>query len=274
MVIRLFLHSTLILALTLITQIGGLAYLLALFARRFLDEARFFDRVAAVVLFLGIYAALSLLSAAVAPLFGRTTLPCFASADVNLAMQSPLYCALNRHYVTAELKDAAFDLSSHVDRKFPGTVTLALDGNFPFVDGFPLLPHLSHRDGRKLDLAFYYRAEDGGYVRGGTKSPIGYWAFEEPRENSNLPCVDRKDTATLRWDMAWFKPFLNDYRLEPERTRAALDWLITSGRKSGVTKVFIEPHLAGELNVRSEIIRFQGCRAARHDDHIHIEVER
>jgi hypothetical protein len=35
-----------------------------------------------------------------------------------------------------------------MDEKFPGTVTIALDANFPFVNGFPLLPHLSHADGK------------------------------------------------------------------------------------------------------------------------------
>jgi hypothetical protein len=272
--IKLLVHSALILTLTLVTQVGGFAYLMVLLVRRYLEGARVLSRGTGVVLFLGSYAVLSLLAAAVAPVFGRTPLPCFASADVPLAMQSPIFCALNRHYVTPELKEVALELSSHVDRTFPGTVTLVLDGNFPFVDGFPMLPHLSHSDGRKLDLAFYYRAAEGGYVRGGTKSPVGYWAFEEPRENSELPCAGRSEAMTLRWDMAWFRPFLNDYTLDRERTRAALDWLINSGRKIGVVKILVEPHLAAELNVRSEILRFQGCRAARHDDHIHIEVER
>jgi hypothetical protein len=48
------------------------------------------------------------------------------------------------------------ELSREIDRAFPGTTTLYLDGNFPFLNGFPLLPHLSHSDGRKLDIAFYY----------------------------------------------------------------------------------------------------------------------
>ena len=41
----------------------------------------------------------------------------------------------------------------------------ALGGRVPlsFLNGFPLLPHLSHGDGRKLDLAFYYA--EGRYCR-------------------------------------------------------------------------------------------------------------
>lgn len=47
-------------------------------------------------------------------------------------------------------------LSREMAHTFPGTVTLYLDANFPFFDGFPLLPHLSHVDGRKRDIAYYY----------------------------------------------------------------------------------------------------------------------
>ena len=67
-----------------------------------------------------------------------------------------------------------------MDNKFPGTQVLALDANFPFLDGFSMFPHLSHADGRKLDVAFLYESEDGQSAFGATRSPIGYWAFEQP----------------------------------------------------------------------------------------------
>ncbi|MBB3160132.1 hypothetical protein FHS25_000564 [Rhizobium laguerreae] len=41
----------------------------------------------------------------------------------------------------------------------------------------------------------------------------------------------------------------------------------------GLRKIFIEPHLKNALGIADSHIRFQGCRAARHDDHIHIQVE-
>jgi hypothetical protein len=37
--------------------------------------------------------------------------------------------------------------------------------------------------------------------------------------------------------------------------------------------VFVEPYLAARLGVTAPAIRFQGCRAARHDDHIHFQVK-
>jgi hypothetical protein len=39
-----------------------------------------------------------------------------------------------------------------------------------------------------------------------------------------------------------------------------------------VAKIFVEPPLAAQLGLSDPKIRFQGCRAARHDDHIHIQL--
>jgi hypothetical protein len=39
-----------------------------------------------------------------------------------------------------------------------------------------------------------------------------------------------------------------------------------------VERVFIEPYLAKRLGVSSPRLRFQGCGAARHDDHVHVEI--
>ncbi len=269
---KLFAHAIAFLFLALLTQVGGLAYLLTLLVTRIKGIRQAVGRWIGPMVFLGLYTMLSVGAGLAAPFFGRVPLPCFASQDVPLAMQSPVYCALNRHYVRPELKSVLLELSAHVDREFPGTITLMLDAGFPFLDGFPLLPHLSHKDGRSVDLAYYYRVADGGYRPGETKSPIGYWAFESPGADDISPCPDRGDLLTLRWDMPWFRSFLNDLELEGDRTRAALEWLTDARRDTGVSKVFLEPHLARSLGIESEILRFQGCRAARHDDHIHIEI--
>ncbi len=226
----------------------------------------------ASAVFLICYGGVSFGSAWMAPHFGRVPLPCFSSEQSTLAMQSPVYCILNRHYVRPELHDLSVRLSAHLDQKYPGTTTLMLDANFPFFNGFPLLPHLSHSDGGKLDLAYFYQTPAGEYLPGRTKSPIGYWAFEEPISGSPQPCADQVTLFTLRWDLRWFEPFTRGYDLEKNRTRAAVEWLVTSGKEAGVSKIFIEPHLVEALGVGSDLIRFQGCRAARHDDHIHVEV--
>jgi len=150
---------------------------------------------------------------------------------------------------------------------------LYLDGNFPFLDGFPLLPHLSHGDGRKLDIAYYYAERGGAYLPGELRLPIGYWAFKQPGPGDASPCVG-SSWLSLRWDMRWLQGRYPDRPLEPERTRAALRWLVTEGPQFGVERVFIEPYLAARLGVASPVLGFQGCRAARHDDHIHLQIRR
>ncbi|MDK1491500.1 hypothetical protein QN219_15765 [Sinorhizobium sp. 7-81] len=255
--------------LTLLTQIGGLIWLLSLCItrpwRKRIGFAGF------LVLFASLYAAGSTLSHAVAPIFGRVPLPCFDNAS-RLRMQSSLYCLLNRQYVVPRLREAALALSRQMDQVFPETTTLALDGNFPFFDGFPLLPHLSHSDGRKLDVAFYYQDNEGRFLDKATRSPVGYFAFEQPGENSALPCEDRRDILTLRWDLHVLQALWRPLSLEEKRTREALRWLSDEGQGFGVEKIFVEPHLAQRLGVSAENIKFQGCRAARHDDHIHMQV--
>ncbi len=265
-------HLLAFLALTLLTQIGGLAYLGALVLGRHWRGLRRFRRLAAIAMFVALYAGLSLSASAVAPLFGRVPLPCHASEDAKLAVQSSLYCVLNRHYVTPELKQIAGELAKYMAARFPGTHVNVLDANFPFFNGFPLLPHLSHSDGRKLDLAFFYKDRDSQAQISETRSPIGYWAFEEPKSGARGRCTGRSDILSLRWDMDWFQIFNQDYQLDERRTAAALQWLVTEGAKRGVSKIFVEPHLAVRLGVRSKLIRFQGCRAARHDDHIHFQI--
>nr|WP_245304556.1 hypothetical protein [Rhizobium sp. WYCCWR10014] len=175
-------HALIVLILTLLTQIGGIAYLAALAASRASGLRRFLAKLA---IFLLCYAGATFAASLAAPIFGRVPLSCVAEAADRLVVRSPIYCLLNRNYVTPEVRDLAKALAAHMDREFPGTVTVALDANFPFVRGFPLLPHLSHADGKKLDFAYYYKDLDGAFLNGGTRSPIGYFAFEQPAPETN-----------------------------------------------------------------------------------------
>ncbi|MEJ8562379.1 hypothetical protein QTO30_14855 [Yoonia sp. GPGPB17] len=232
----------------MLTQIGGLAWIVALMFRR-----RLFA-------FLLTYTAMTLGTLWIAPSFGRTALSC--AADGPLQVQHWMYCALNRNYVTPELAEALEATAIEMDERYPGTVTLVLDANFPFFDNFPLLPHLSHDDGEKADLAFYY--QDGtGYLAGATRSPIGYFAFE-PGPTNCTPTW-----PSLRWDFVALQPLWPNYTLAPERNRAVLQILADDPR---IGRIFVEPHLLQSLDITHTKIRFQGCRAARHDDHIHLQL--
>lgn len=246
--IRLAGHGALVLILTALTQLGGVAWMLS----RLLPRWRLPG-------FIALYALLSVGAVFVAPTFGRVALDC--SDKGALQVQSWAYCGLNRQYVAPEMRAVLGDLAAHVEAAQPGTVTIVLDANFPFFNGFPLLPHLSHDDGEKVDIALYY-ADAQGYTPA-TRSPIGYFAFEQG------PTRCTRTWLTLRWDMAWLQPLWRDLALEPARTSAAVAWLAADAR---VGKVFLEPHLVQRLGLSAPKVRFQGCRAARHDDHIHIQL--
>lgn len=74
--------------------------------------------------------------------------------------------------------------------------------------------------------------------------------------------------------MTWLQAYLPKMQLDETRTSAALHWLVEAGPNYGLERILIEPHLATRLGVLSPLVRFQGCRAARHDDHIHIQIAR
>jgi len=258
--------------LTALTQIGGLALVLGWLVVRLLPDTW---RGASMVTLasLALYALMTVaLVPPLAKVGGREALPCSGTDAAPYRAATPLLCILNRAYVRPPVKAVLAGLSLAVTKEFPGTQTVFLDGNFPFFDGFPLLPHLSHQDGRKLDIAFYYQDAGGRYEAGRLKSPIGYWAFEHRQGDETDACPESRG-PTSRWDMAaiqsWFPPLV----LEPNRTRAALIWLSGRGTALGVEKIFIEPYLAARWDVTSSVLRFQGCRAARHDDHIHFQVK-
>ena len=246
-------HAGVVTLLTILTQLGGIAWLLALLLSR-LRAGTF------LALFLLIYGGFWIGARTAASEIGRVAIPCIDPGPGHVAALSPVYCAMNRSYVTLETAAVAEGLAEHMETRFPGTRTRVLDAGFPFLDGFPLLPHLSHDDGRKFDLALWYEG-------GGTRSPIGYFAFEQPRAGDPQPC----DTVgPLRWNFARLQPHFPAKPLDEARTAEALRWL--SGNLPPDGKVFLEPHLVRRLGVEAPNVRFQGCRAARHDDHIHVQI--
>jgi hypothetical protein len=267
-----------ILILTAVTQIGGLVLwvvlpLLGLVYRRVRRAVPWLGPPAAVVVFATIYCGVTfLLVPPVADQFGREVLPCRGSAERPYQALNPIFCLTNRNYAVPATHRLMDRLSSFIAGEFKDSQISYLDVGFPFFDGFPLLPHLSHSDGRKLDIAFFYRrSANGRPVVVGAPSPIGYWAYAAPKEGEARPCAGA--SSWLRWNFGWMQPHFSDWDLDLERTMALLQWLAREGPEFGVEKVFVEPHLRQRMGLSSRVIRFQGCGAARHDDHIHIAME-
>jgi hypothetical protein len=196
----------------------------------------------------------------VAERFGRVPLPCASAGP--LRPRSIVYCLAHRRYVRPELRRAALAAAEAVAAEHPGTVVRYLDAGFPFA-GPPLLPHLSHGDARRLDLALLYTDPDGRPVDGGG-SPIGYFGYVPPP--GEPACA--ADPWDLRWDLPWLQPLLAS-PLDERRTAALV---AAAARQPAIRRILLEPHLRRRLGLRSEKVRFQGCRAARHDDHFHLDL--
>jgi hypothetical protein len=170
------------------------------------------------------------------------------------------------------LKEAAFNISEKMNKKFPGTTINYLDANFPFINKFPLPPHRSHSDGKKLDLSFLYLDSKTLIHTDKIPSFIGYGVCEEPRSGEeNIPdeCKEKG-----YWQYNILRDIIsqgnkNSYTFDSVRTKQLL--LYAASQKE-IGRIFLEPHLKKRLKLKSPKIRFHGCQAVRHDDHIHIQL--
>jgi hypothetical protein len=255
----------LVLLATLLTQLGGLYLWAALgtMAQARSQRQRWLIQPALV-------AAAYLLSAiwlfpVLAGASGRVALPCW-QGGAALQPHSRLYCLANRHYVTPELATALVALDQRLAQRLPDRSVRYLDAGFPIGGGFPMIPHLSHGDGRRIDLMFLYQNEHGD-PHDGNGSPIGYFAFVEPDPKLPPLCPDR--TFTLRWNLTWLQPLLPKPALDEAATWVLIEEVT---RSKHVAKVLLEPHLRNRLGLNNPKIRFQGCNAARHDDHLHLQL--
>ena len=187
----------------------------------------------------------------VAAHFGRVALPCVGHP--HLAPRSMIYCGAHRNYVRPSLAAEIEAIAADYARAHPGERVHYLDAGFP-LRGLPLLPHLSHHDGRKLDLAL---PGDGG-------SPLGYFGYAPPPAAAACP----PRWIDLRWDFDAIQPLVG-LELDADRTATLVRAAVA---RRAVGKILIEPHIEARLQVASAKIRFQGCHAARHDDHLHLQL--
>lgn len=262
------------LVLAAVTQVGAVVLLMAIPAWRYADRVfRPFAPVRRVALRAGIFLMLYAVASAfvvppLAAIGGRAPLPCSQSSRSAPAPATMLTCVLNRHYVVIGVQTVLSRIAGSLSRQFPDAHIRYLDAGFPFFDAFPMAPHLSHRHGRAVDLSFLYTDATTGAARP-APSPFGYWGYVQPRPGEPRPCAGRK--SWLRWDLDRLQPFLSDGSLDKAGTAALVRALANSPE---VTRMFLEPHLKTRLGLGHSKIRFQGCRAARHDDHLHVEFAR
>ena len=132
------LRTLLFFLLTIVTQIGGLIYLVSFFTHPFINK-KALKRLHRVGLkfasFMALYCfATFLIVPVLAKPFGRTALP--LSEQNGLKPLNFLTCFLNRHYVRPELKRTTLEIAAEFSSKHPGAIINYLDANFPFSTGF------------------------------------------------------------------------------------------------------------------------------------------
>lgn len=269
-----FIHLVIFFLLTLITQTGGVIYLFSLIlflliSKKFVN--RYYRFTFRLVLFVTLYTIISVfIVPPLAAKFGRVPLSIRKHPNLKPLVAFTYLC--NRHYVSPEMKKTIEGAADYMANKYPTTKTYYLDANFPFFNGYRLWPHLSHNDGKKLDLAYYYTNKAGAF-QFGSPSFIGYGVSIDPLPGeTNQPA---KCKQSGYWQYGLMSGIVSqgkkkDYIFDSERSRELLDYFAQNKR---IEKIFIEPHLKQRLHLTDTKFRLHGCKTVRHDDHIHIQVK-
>ena len=256
--VKLFGHLIIILLLTILTQVGGLVWIITLWvSHKFKKKKRYVFPLLYLIFNLVIIPP-------IAKHFGREKLPVFSEI---LKPRNLVFPLLFRNYVTPELKILLENVSNQL--KDHQTAITYLDANFPFINGFPLFPHLSHNDGKKIDISFMY-IDDRGISTNKKPSTSGYGVFVNSKNTTANNCINK---GYWQYDITKHVTFgiINDLKFDKQKTKILIKKLLAN---SITQKVFIEPYLKEQLNLSSETkIRFHGCQAVRHDDHIHLQIK-
>ena len=262
--LKIILKIVLFVLLTITTQIGGLIYLLSLLiSRKWNKNLRF----KTLLVFSGLYLVVTLLMVPlIAPYFGREKV----RNSERIKPTNYMTVLLNRNYVQPKLNF----LLAKAEKELKGTAIEIhyLDANFPFINKFPLLPHLSHNDGKKIDISLIYETENG-IIQKGQKSISGYGVFVNPKSDEYNQIEKCLKKGYLQYDFPKYVTFgkINkDFVFSKKGTKKLIKSILKS---QDLGKLFIEPHLKSRMNLKDSRIRYHGCRAVRHDDHIHVQLK-
>jgi len=151
---------------------------------------------------------------------------------------------LNRNYVchgvNQLLKRVAHDLEN------TSVQIHYLDANFPFINKFPLLPHLSHNDGRKIDLSLIYQTPDG-QISTEKKSRSGYGVFEGPKGSEINQVYACLNSGYFQYDYPKYLTLgkINTHlEFSVRGTKNLIEAIL---KQPNLEKLFIEPHLKHRL---------------------------
>lgn len=261
-------HVFLVAVLTVVSQVGGLVWLVVEVVSRAGKKRLTVSQ--KFVSFVVLYLIISFLIVPfIAPWFGRERLP--ISKKGTLRPQSYLTIVANRGYVKPSVFSELHLIANEHADKYLGRQVSYLDANFPFWDGFPLLPHLSHNDGRKVDLSFQYDLD--GQATNRKPSTTGYGRFVGPKSGEKDQTRRCLNAGYWQYDFSKYLSLgsRDDLTFDQEATKDLVQRLV---KRKLTQMILIEPHLESRMQLKSDKVRFQGCHAVRHDDHIHYQVKK
>ncbi len=263
---KILFHIIIFVLLTVVTQIGGIIYLISLIL---IKNSANKKRPKQIVIFVGLYLVSTfLIVPKIAPIFGRERI----TETEFLKAHSFFYKIANRNYVKPELNKIIGQIATEFEQQNSGIKMVYLDANFPFINKFPLLPHLSHNDGKKIDVSLIYQ-NSKGHLTNLKPSISGYGVFEGPNEKEFDQTSVCKEKGYWQYD---FPKYLTlgtihkNIKFSEKGTRELIKLIL---KQKNIGKLFIEPHLKNRLNLNNVKIRFHGCQAVRHDDHIHFQLK-
>lgn len=264
-VFKLLIHLLIIVLLTALTQIGGVIWILvfAFFGLSKKDKTKKYRLFSFTIIYLG---CCLLIVPQLSKLNGRVSLPKVG----NLSPHNYMTVLMNRHYVEPKLKEILIESAHDFNAKNSNLKIKYLDANFPFINGFPLLPHLSHDDGKKVDISFQYLKD--GIPSNQKPSRSGYGIFVNPKKNQSNQTSACKQLGYWQYDVTKYFSLGNrdGFSFDETRTKQIIEILLSQPRAQ---KLLLEPHLKERLNLSNSKIRFQGCHSVRHDDHIHFQIQ-
>lgn len=258
-------HLIMVFLLTITSQVGGLIWMVVfmVFAGLKKKFSIWIQLLTFVIIYLVfIFTALPM----IAKSYGKVPLP--RSEAGNLIPHHALYYLFNRNYATPDTKAELIKIANEIHKKDPNLKLVYLDASWPIGTEIPLLPHISHSNGRKVDLCFAYK-KDGQYVDYGN-STTGYGNFIPPQQGeSDLPghCLSR---GKHLYDFAKYLQLgKKEIEFDITGTKLIMDELCKSDK---MIRIFLETHLVERLDLQDKRVRAAGCWAVRHDDHIHFQM--
>jgi len=264
--LKIILRILIFILLTILTQVGGVVYLFSILltfkkvTRKHLQQ---------FLTFSGLYLTVTLAAVPnLAPIFGREKI----KETSSLQARSLFFVLANRNYVVPELNESLSKIATDFENENTGIKMLYLDASFPFFNHFPLLPHLSHHDGKKIDVSLVYE-NSKGKLSNRKPSVSGYGVFEEPTLKEYNQTDVCKGKGYWQYDYPKYitlGTINKDLKFSKKGTRQLVNLIL---KQNNIGKLFIEPHLKSRLQLNNSKIRFHGCQAVRHDDHIHFQLK-